>query len=712
VKQPIAWIICGLVFLLSTVFSYGSVGNWTNVVSQTVSSSTAEYHHEVTVYYQSGSNSSTAIYTSGNCETDFSDVRFIDQDLMWMSFYIESVTASSFAKFVIKVPAESTRIFCLYGNSELSGDTYKIGLVADGHYSDTADIELPNCQKSTQCLNWLGDFKDDMDSWSPDLVGMLGDMIDNNREGEHTDEEWLELLEDVEDYWQTSTAGNFDDATKLHVVGNHEFLFGSLSDVRAVIAANYDYFETDLLYGSFDDGDYHIIVLDSEYESDGTHADDENLLEGYIGPSQLGWLESDLIATDKKSIVFVHRQAAPSYVDDHWKDGAEAYTWLTDANTLKDMLHDSGKVIAIFCGHTHWYRNDHKYDMPYIDIPALTCYNCSGRPYEARPRLYGNEMDQGIWAKLTLDDTQQLIKIEIYEDDSGGGEVTAEHYTYYNSSIDRIKYGAASNPLKTFDFGYSLTSQYRSGYCGDVGRWGVEPDWSSGSDIHVLTNDLDTINTSGSIQAIHLWADTGESTIAEAQTRIPSQSGLFKVKFRIRFEQTDKNITFYVGDDIWNFTNRFTTSYAGPVVLWNKDGILQYYNSSSTWTDIIDPDTTYSTDTWYDIELRISITDHDFDIYIDGSEKANSLEFHGGSISELDCLSFRKGNSSDAYPVNYYVQGLHLERLLSSPPNFGTFSSDALEAVDVDYASIDFDLYTVFPINAVHDKIFGGRILR
>ena len=102
-------------------------------------------------------------------------------------------------------------------------------------------------------------------------------------------------------------------------------------------------------YYSFDVADYHFVVLDSCFRSDGTPYGRKNFqwTDPNIPPAEAEWLESDLEATSKKTIVFAHQRLD---VENHYG--------VKNAPQIRSILKDSGFVLAVFQGHSH--RNDHK----------------------------------------------------------------------------------------------------------------------------------------------------------------------------------------------------------------------------------------------------------------------------------------------------------------------------------------------------------------
>jgi alkaline phosphatase len=102
-------------------------------------------------------------------------------------------------------------------------------------------------------------------------------------------------------------------------------------------------------YYGFDAGEFHFVVLDSCYRSDGTPYGRKNFewTDPNLPSAELEWLKADLQQTSKRTIVFVHQRLD---VSNHYgvKNGAE----------VRRVLEESGNVLAVFQGHSH--QNDYK----------------------------------------------------------------------------------------------------------------------------------------------------------------------------------------------------------------------------------------------------------------------------------------------------------------------------------------------------------------
>lgn len=203
----------------------------------------------------------------------------------------------------------------------------RVGLVTDLHYADKAPAGTRHYRET---LAKLEEAARQFEKDQPTFLVELGDLID------------AADSVDVEQSYLRTINREFSAICKdrHYVLGNHcvdtlkkeEFLGGV---------------EQKKSYYSFDRGDFHFVVVDSCYRSDGEPYGRKNFLwtDANIPAAELEWLEADLKATDRKVVVFAHQRLDVS--NNHGvKNNIE----------VRNVLESSGKVLAVFQGHSH--QND------------------------------------------------------------------------------------------------------------------------------------------------------------------------------------------------------------------------------------------------------------------------------------------------------------------------------------------------------------------
>lgn len=163
-----------------------------------------------------------------------------------------------------------------------------------------------------------------------DFIIELGDFISSDESGVRLMEKW-----------------NRFNGPSYHVLGNHDTEHNGKEATMKITGQKEKYY-------SFDCGDYHFIVLDTNYMKYGDEFIDYGLdnyhkdfFNCYIPKEQIEWFREDIAKTDKRCFVFSH---APIVLGD-WK----VYNVhdFTDAVYLENQKCGYNKVTMVFSGHDH-----------------------------------------------------------------------------------------------------------------------------------------------------------------------------------------------------------------------------------------------------------------------------------------------------------------------------------------------------------------------
>lgn len=200
----------------------------------------------------------------------------------------------------------------------------RLGLVTDLHYADKASAGSRHYRETLAKLEEAAvQFQQDQ----PDHVVELGDFIDA-ADSVKLEKDYLKRINQK----FSALPGK-----KHYVLGNHcvhtltkdEFLEG-VEQTRS--------------FYSFDAGGFHFVILDACFRSDAQPYGRKNFkwTDPNIPEEQVEWLAADLKAAGGKAIVFVHQRLDVS--NNHG---------VKNAPQVRKVLEDSGKVLAVFQGHSH-----------------------------------------------------------------------------------------------------------------------------------------------------------------------------------------------------------------------------------------------------------------------------------------------------------------------------------------------------------------------
>lgn len=205
----------------------------------------------------------------------------------------------------------------------------RVGLITDLHYADKAPAGTRHYRETLAKLEEAAiQFEQD----KPAFLVELGDLIDA-----------ADSVEVEQRYLKTINHEFSAICSQRHyVLGNHcvdtlkkeEFL-GEVGQEKS--------------YYSFDNEGIHFIVLDSCFRSDGEPYGRKNFkwTDANIPAVELEWLSADLKANNKPVIVFAHQRL----------DVSNNHGVRNNAD-VRHILEQSGRVMAVFQGHSH--QNDLK----------------------------------------------------------------------------------------------------------------------------------------------------------------------------------------------------------------------------------------------------------------------------------------------------------------------------------------------------------------
>jgi len=201
----------------------------------------------------------------------------------------------------------------------LSESEIKFGLITDIH-----------CDFMYRAIDRLDSFINRANEEKVDFIIQLGDFCHPKLENE----EFLRVWEKYK-------------GPRYHVLGNHDMDHESKIKTMEFLGMRRNYY-------SFDNGDYHFVVLDPNYikindqyidYSYGNYFKYQNI--GYVPEEQIQWLKSDLASSKKQTMIFSHQSLENNYIGVKNSDIIH--------RVLKEVNEEAGfkKVFACMNGHHH-----------------------------------------------------------------------------------------------------------------------------------------------------------------------------------------------------------------------------------------------------------------------------------------------------------------------------------------------------------------------
>ncbi|HUG17871.1 MAG TPA: metallophosphoesterase [Planctomycetaceae bacterium] len=204
----------------------------------------------------------------------------------------------------------------------------RVGLVTDLHYADKPPA---GSRYYRETLDKLAEAGERFVKESPAFLVELGDFVD----AADSVEAELGYLKRINKDFSAICR------QRHYVLGNH--CVDTLTKREFL-----DEVEQKQSYYSFDSGDFHFVVLDSCFRSDGEPYGRKNFewTDPNIPQAEVEWLEADLKATTRPTVVFAHQRL----------DVGKPYG-VKNAPEIRKVLEQSDHILAVFQGHSH--KNEH-----------------------------------------------------------------------------------------------------------------------------------------------------------------------------------------------------------------------------------------------------------------------------------------------------------------------------------------------------------------
>lgn len=264
------------------------------------------------------------------------------------SLPIESLGRRAFLKngalFLAGLSSHATGLVSTRADESSQRGAVRIGLITDLHYADKPAAGSRHYRETIGKLKEVSDrFKAD----KPEFVVFHGDLIDS-----------AESLEKEKGHLKTVVkAISAMPFPKHYVLGNHCVHLLKKAEFLEGVGQKASYY-------SFDQNSFHFVVLDSCFKSDGTPYGRRNFkwTDANIPEPELQWLRADLKQAAHPTVVFAHQPLDLKDSDAHA---------VKNSSVVRKTLEESGKVAAVFQGHSHHNKYSEIGGIHYCTMVAM-----------------------------------------------------------------------------------------------------------------------------------------------------------------------------------------------------------------------------------------------------------------------------------------------------------------------------------------------------
>ncbi len=223
----------------------------------------------------------------------------------------------------------------------------KIGFVTDWEYGYRKRMKhkltlqsLPALEAAVTYLN---------DEYHPDIVIGGGDYIESTLVKPERAKEQLAQVNAV--FRKLS-------APRLYALGNHDMRSLSKADVREVLGLEENHTFRDI-------GDWRLVVLDTNFNEDGSDREAKQYVSGFVSESELAWLAS-VLRTDRPVLVFSHHSPVMSP-----SSGGTFAVNIQNAASVRAVLEAAGNVVGVVSGHSPYGYAEERNGIHYFVVDTL-----------------------------------------------------------------------------------------------------------------------------------------------------------------------------------------------------------------------------------------------------------------------------------------------------------------------------------------------------
>lgn len=302
------------------------------------------------------------------------------------------------------------------------------------------------------------------------------------------------------------------------------------------------------------------------------------------------------------------------------------------------------------------------------------------------------------WKDVTFNTPTKLTGGTKYHLVAYTGDSADASYYSWKGDLTNQKYGPGGTSMKLTNSayqqgGYLFADGFTRADSATVGNGWIEGSESGGT--YAITSNALVFTGNSSLAQSYCYkeftADDGKGTT------------IVKVRSKISTAAPPDSASVIV--NLATAWNGFTTG----AVYWGSDGHFKYYTGAA-WANL-STDTTYSANTYYEVEVRVDNVAQTYDIYIDGVAKHTGQAWTGGaSAAGYDTLIAHYRESTNSYDgITVTVDEVGLTKtgsaLFKTYMSFAEVSYSPVELFD----QVNSDLTTAGLANITADAEWRGQ---
>jgi 3',5'-cyclic-AMP phosphodiesterase len=153
----------------------------------------------------------------------------------------------------------------------------------------------------------------------------------------------------------------------LHCIGNHPLMSATDQMITQALGLDKPYYARDI-------GDHRVVMLHSRFQHRENTEEHRSGSGIYIDSEQLAWLKNEIERSEKDILVCCHHPISDQDLRGNvWFEKFPQCALMNNREHVQEILAQSGKVVAVLNGHTHWnHLTVDKFGTPHVTLQSLS----------------------------------------------------------------------------------------------------------------------------------------------------------------------------------------------------------------------------------------------------------------------------------------------------------------------------------------------------
>lgn len=237
-----------------------------------------------------------------------------------------------------------------------SETSLKFGFIGDFEYGYKKKIGNKPTNKAPEALEKVVTYFNN--EFHPEIVIAGGDMVESSLSKKNTTIEQFKKINEIFSKLQ---------ARRGYVFGNHDLRDLNKEELRNILGMNDNHSYIDI-------GDWRFVMMDTNFNEDGTDLGPNYYIEGRISEKEFSWLK-EALNTERPTILFSHHSSIPDEIDGVFLSNNKN---ISNGLDLHNFLKQYENLVLVVSGHEPGYKFRNAEGVNYVIAGNLATFDYLG----------------------------------------------------------------------------------------------------------------------------------------------------------------------------------------------------------------------------------------------------------------------------------------------------------------------------------------------